>query len=47
MCIRDSKRIKAELEIGKPIISEVEKLKDGLSMRSVFRLDKLKEPAVV
>ena len=36
------KRIKAELEVGKPIIAEVEKLKDGLSMRSIFRLDKLK-----
>ena len=38
-------RIKDKLEVGKPIIAEVEKLKDGLSLRNIFRLDTLKESA--
>jgi hypothetical protein len=38
-------RIKKDLEIGTPVLVEVEKLKDGLSLRSLFRLDLLK-PAV-
>jgi hypothetical protein len=36
------KRVKDSLEVGKPVIAEVEKLKDGLSLRNVFRLDLLK-----
>jgi len=36
-------RLKDKIEIGKPIIAEVEKLKDGLSLRNIFRLDVLKE----
>ena len=39
------KRIKKDLETGKPVIAEVEKLKEGLSMRGLFRLDLLKESA--
>lgn len=35
-------RIKKDLEIGTPVLVEVEKLKDGLSLRSLFRLDLLK-----
>ena len=35
-------RVKDELEVGTPVLVEVEKMKDGLSLRSVFRLDKLK-----
>lgn len=37
------KRVKDALEAGKPVIAEVEKLKDGLSLRNLFRLDLLKE----
>ena len=36
------KRIKSEIQVGMPVLVEVEKLKDGLSLRSMFRLDKLK-----
>ena len=35
-------RAKENLEVGKPVLVEVEKLRDGLSLRSVYRLDKLK-----
>ena len=38
-------RVKKDLEIGTPVLVEVEKLQDGLSLRSLFRLDLLK-PAV-
>jgi hypothetical protein len=37
------KRIKSEIQVGMPVLVEVEKLKDGLSLRSMFRLDKLKD----
>ena len=37
------KRIKDNLEVGKPIIAEIEKLKDGIGLRNLFRLDLLKE----
>jgi len=35
-------RIKESLEIGTPVLVEVEKLKDGLSLKNLFRLDLLK-----
>lgn len=37
------KRVKDHLEIGSPVLLEVEKIKGGLSLRNVFRLDLLKE----
>jgi len=37
------KRIRESLEVGTPVLVEVERLKDGLSLRNLFRLDKLKE----
>jgi len=37
------KRVKADIQIGAPVLMEVEKLSDGLSLRSIFRLDKLAE----
>jgi len=37
------KRVKDNLAIGTPVLVEVEKLADGLSLRSVFRLDLMKE----
>ena len=37
------KRTKDFLEIGSPVLLEIEKLKSGLSLRNVFRLDLLKE----
>lgn len=37
------KRVKANLEVGTPVLVEVERLRDGLSLRNIFRLDKLKE----
>jgi len=36
------KRVRENLEIGTPVLVEVEKLHDGLSLRNIFRLDKLK-----
>jgi DNA polymerase III alpha subunit len=36
-------RVKKSIEVGTPVLVEVEKLKDGLSLRNLFRLDKLKE----
>jgi DNA polymerase III subunit alpha len=38
-------RAKASIEVGKPVLAEVERLQDGLALRNVFRLDLLKEPA--
>ena len=35
-------RIKENLEVGTPVLVEVEKLKDGLSLKNLFRLDLLK-----
>jgi DNA polymerase-3 subunit alpha len=35
-------RIKDNLEVGTPVLVEVQKLRDGLGLRSLFRLDKLK-----
>jgi len=37
------KRIKADIQIGTPVLVEVEKLRDGLSLKNIFRLDKLTE----
>ena len=37
------KRVKDQLEIGAPVLLEIEKIKGGLSLRNVFRLDLLKE----
>jgi len=37
------KRTKAHLEVGSPVLLEIEKIKGGLSLKSVFRLDLLKE----
>ena len=37
------KRVKVQLEIGAPVLLEIEKIKGGLSLRNVFRLDLLKE----
>jgi len=37
------KRVRENLEVGTPVLVEVEKLRDGLGLRSLFRLDKLKE----
>jgi hypothetical protein len=37
------KRIKADIQIGTPVLVEVEKLRDGLSLKNIFRLDKLAE----
>ena len=36
-------RAKASIEVGKPVLAEVERLQDGLALRNVFRLDLLKE----
>jgi hypothetical protein len=36
------KRIKDEIQIGAPVLVQVEKLRDGLSLKSIFRLDKIK-----
>ena len=36
------KRVRENLEVGTPVLVEVEKMKDGLSLRNVFRLDKLR-----
>ena len=38
-------RLKESIEVGTPVLVEVEKLKDGLSLRNIFRLDKLKGAA--
>ena len=38
-------RVKDSIEIGTPVLVEVEKLKDGLGLRNIFRLDKLKGAA--
>ena len=35
-------RVKENLEVGTPVLVEVQKLRDGLGLRSLFRLDKLK-----
>ena len=37
------KRIKGDIQVGTPVLVQVEKLRDGLSLKSIFRLDKLKE----
>ena len=37
------KRVRDHLEIGSPVLLEIEKMKSGLSLRNVFRLDLLKE----
>jgi len=37
------KRVKEALEIGTPVLVEVEKLRDGLSLKNIFRLDLLRE----
>ena len=37
------KRVKENLLVGKPVLVEIERLKDGLGLRNVFRLDLLKE----
>jgi DNA polymerase-3 subunit alpha len=37
------KRVKENLEVGTPVLVEVEKLGDGLSLRNIFRLDKLRD----
>jgi DNA polymerase III alpha subunit len=36
------KRVKADIQVGTPVLVEVEKLRDGLGLKSIFRLDKLK-----
>jgi DNA polymerase-3 subunit alpha len=36
-------RVKDYIEIGSPVLLEIEKLKSGLSLRNVFRLDLLKD----
>jgi DNA polymerase III subunit alpha len=36
-------RIKDKLEVGKPVIAEIEKLQDGLGLRNMFRLDLIKD----
>ena len=36
------KRVKDDLEVGTPVLVGIERLRDGLGLRSLFRLDKLK-----
>jgi len=38
-------RTRDHLEVGAPVLLEIEKLKSGLSLRNIFRLDLLKEKA--
>ena len=37
------KRVKEQLAVGTPVLVEVEKLRDGLSLKNIFRLDLLRE----
>jgi len=37
------KRVKDDIQVGTPVLVEVQKLRDGLSLKSIFRLDKIKE----
>ena len=37
------KRLKESIKIGTPVLVEVEKLRDGLSLKNIFRLDLLRE----
>jgi len=37
------KRVGAQIEVGSPVLLEIEKMSSGLSLRNIFRLDLLKE----
>ena len=37
------KRVKESIKVGTPVLVEVEKLRDGLSLKNIFRLDLIRE----
>lgn len=39
------KRVKSQIEVGAPVLLDIEKIAGGLSLRNIFRLDLLKEKA--